>query len=31
MQFTPDVYTMAQDGSLWPKHCVLISLLAAPF
>jgi hypothetical protein len=27
----PDLYATARDGSLWPKHCLLISILAAPF
>lgn len=27
----PDVYAVAADGTLWPKHCVLLSILAAPF
>jgi hypothetical protein len=27
----PDLYATGRDGTLWPKHCLLISILAAPF
>lgn len=26
-----DLYAVARDGALWPKHCVLASLCAVPF
>src|SRR5690606_38813320 len=30
-RYTPDVYAVAHDGRLFPKHCWLVSVLAAPF